>query len=129
MLGNRRIEVLREAKAEQEGTTDGNVRVPREVHIDLNRVRVHCPQQLGAAVERGCVERRLHDGIGHVAAYDYLLDQPTPDEVEGLDRLHRSRFFSTTAELRSELGRSDDRPGHKLGEEAQVQCEVQWRKR
>jgi hypothetical protein len=54
--GHRRVrgvEVLREAEAEQQGQPDRHVGVAREIGVDLDRVRVHPDERLGAPVLAG----------------------------------------------------------------------------
>jgi hypothetical protein len=72
----------------------------------------------------GNAEHRVHQlGCQHVGQHD-LLEQPADDQARGAPELDLARV-PRAAELRQELARPDDRTGHQVREERQVDGEVQ----
>ena len=118
------VEVLGEPDPQQEGDPDGDVRVAAEVGVDLHRVAVDGQQDLGGGVLPRDAEHGVDDGGGDVAGDDHLLEQPPPDEQRG-PRGVAGQEGAGDVQLGQELGGAHDRSRHQVGEERQVDGEVQ----
>ena len=69
-----RVEVRREADAEEQRDADGDVGVAAEVGVDLERVAVDGEQDLERAVVAGRGEDLVDDGAGQEARHHHLLE-------------------------------------------------------
>ena len=127
--GVRRVEVLRELDAEEQGEADGDVGVAGEVGVDLDGVGVDADQVVDRAVLGRVVEDRLHDPGGQLLGDDHLLGQAEHDQPEGPGGVDLAGVGPDPRHLRHELADPHDRPGHQVGEERQVGGEVQQRDR
>ena len=78
-----RVEVLREAEAEQQGEADGDVGVAAEVAVDLHRVAPGGEDRLGRRVLGGRREDRRDDRARDVGGDHDLLEQAGQDQPEG----------------------------------------------
>ena len=78
-----RVEVLREAQAEQQRAADGDVGVAAEVGVDLDGVAVDAEQDLEVRVLARVGEHRLDDRARHEARDHDLLEQSGEDQPEG----------------------------------------------
>ena len=126
--GVRRVEVLWELEPEQEREPDRDVRVAREVGVDLHRVRVDPDQDLERRVLAGRAEDLVDDVGCEVVRDHHLLEQPGRDQVEGAARVDAPRI-ARDVELRNQLPGPDDRPGHEVREEGEVHRELLERRR
>ncbi len=93
---------------------DGNVRVPREIAINLQGVSDHRRPDRRARVHRGMRENRIHERRQPVR-YEQLLREAQRDKLQPHvsprpGRLQRSRH------LRQENRSAHDRPGHQFRE-------------
>ncbi len=119
----RRHEVLREDVAHQQREPDRDVRVAGEVAVDLRRVRVGGHPHVRRAVGLRHREHRVDDRAREVVGDHDLLDQAEPDQRQaGADRdLVR---VARRLQLGQELAGAHDRAGDEVGEEAQVERDV-----
>ena len=120
----RRVEVRREADAEEQRDADGDVGVAAEVGVDLERVAVDGEEDLERAVVAGRGEDLVHDGAGEEARHHHLLEQARHDQPEGAGRLD-APGVGALAQLGQELGGPHDRAGHEVREEREVDGEVE----
>src|SRR5262249_5235203 len=118
------VEVLGEGDAQQQGDADGDVRVAAEVGVDLHGVAVDGDQDLRRAVLGRDAEHGVDDGGGDVAGDDHLLEQAAPDEEGGAGGVALGEHPGGV-QLGEELRGAHDRPGDQVGEEGQVDGEVQ----
>ena len=124
-LGDRRrlvggVEVLGEMESQQQGNADGHVRVAREVAVDLQRIGVDARQTLEAGVKQRLVEDAVHEVERDVVRDDRLLEQSREDQEDSRPE-HRARNHRVAADLRDEVACADDRAGHELREEREVE--------
>ena len=121
--GVRGVEVLREAKPEQERQADRDVRVSEEVGVDLDRVGVDPDQHL----ERGVLVRRPEDLVddvrGQVVGDHHLHEEARADQEEGARGVDVARI-PRRVELRDQLSGADDRSGDQMREEREVGGEL-----
>ncbi len=121
-------EVLRKDEAHQQGEADGDVGVAGEVAVDLGRVGVGGEDQVRPAERLGDAEGGVDDDPAEVVGDHHLLDQAEADQPEaGADgdvlRVTGAR------QLGDELAGADDRAGDQVGEEGEVDADVQQRGR
>jgi len=118
-----RAVVLREGEAHQQRDPDRHVGIAAEVAVDLDRVGVQGEPGVGRGERAGDGEDGVHDLARQEVGDADLLDQPERDQPAGgaerdVARVARGR------ELGQELACADDRPGHQVGEEAEVDGDV-----
>jgi hypothetical protein len=117
------VEVLREDEAQEQRDADRDVGVAREVAEDLHGVGVGGEQDVGCRVGLRDAEDRIDDLAREEVGDRHLLHEADDDERDAgadgdLARIARA------LELGQELARADDRAGDDVGEEAQVQPDV-----
>src|SRR5205807_6503210 len=119
-----RVEVVGKADTEQQRTADGDVGVSGEVGVDLHRVAVHG----GDNLRRGVVLRRVEDGVDEVGGQEgrqhHLLEHAREDQDESAAGIE-TPLVASPAHLRDELGGADDRAGDDVGEEGEVDGEIE----
>src|SRR5207237_1243912 len=74
------IEIDRQADAEQERAAPGNIGVPGEIKIQLQRISVDRDQDLCAAVQLGRVEDAVDQVLGKIVGDERLLHQAQADQ-------------------------------------------------
>ena len=121
----RRVEVLREAEAQQQRDADGHVRIAREVAVDLQRVAVDAHQALEARVEQRLVENAVDEVQRDVVRDDRLLEESREDQEDPRAEHLARDDDRVPADLRDEVPRPHDRPRDQLREERQVKEVVQ----
>ena len=119
-----RVEVARQVEAHEQRQADGNIRVAREVGIDLKGIEEEGCQVLEAGEEQGIGKDAVDEVEGQVVAQDNLLSQTAKYHEDG-EAEHPSAQEVATVELRYEVARLDDRSGYELREEADVEAEVE----
>src|SRR5439155_12657302 len=77
----RPVEVHSQVVAQEPRAPERNVRVAREVTVDLERVEVDRNEQRGTVVQRRVDEVGVHDG-GQRVGYDDLLEVPAQHLLE-----------------------------------------------
>src|SRR6266508_5782239 len=108
------VEILRELEAEPARRAAGDVSVRREVCVDLNGKREHAgPQNL----ERGIAQREdLVRDYADVVGDDELLEEPPHHQGEAARGLVEGEA-PLPLDLRQQVRRALDRPGHEMREE------------
>ena len=120
----RAAEVLREDVTHQQREPDRHVGVAGEVAVDLRRVRVRGEQRRPAlAYASGTAKTGSTTVAREVVGDDHLLDQPERDQRDA--RADRDLVrIPRLGQLRKELARAHDRPGHEVREEAEIDRDV-----
>ena len=121
-------EILLEAIAEQRGNADRDVAVGAEIAVDLNGVAPDRQGQIDGAVGERIEEHGIDDLGRQVVRHHDLLEQSHDDEQQAHGR-HGAAWIGRTLELRHHHLGADDRAGHELGEERNVQEDVEDRSR
>ena len=119
-----RVEVARQVEAHEQRQADGNIRVAREVGIDLKGIEEEGCQVLKPCEKQGIGKDAVDEVKGEVVAQDYLLRQ-APQYHEDGEAEHPAAQEVASVELRYEVARLDDRSGYELWEEADVEAEVE----
>ncbi len=112
----RAVEVLRQAEAHEECNTNRNVRVTREVRINLERISEKCNEVFEAGEQEWSVENAVHKVRGEVVAQDNLLGKA----VQNPEHSHAESAAGEEVrlvELRNELVGTNNRACHELREE------------
>ena len=120
------VEVLREGDAEQQGDADRHIGVAAEIGVNLHGVAVDRQQRLRRAVLPRQREDRIDDRRRDIAGDDHFLEEAEGDQPGRAARLlpvHRLR----SPQLRDELRRAHDRPGDEMGEEGEIDGEIEQR--
>ena len=112
--GVRGVEVLREAIPEEVRAAERDVRVAREVRVDLERVRVDGHQHLDRRKPLGVVEHALHEVLREEVPDDDLLREARRDEPEALGMLGLVEARGAR-ELGEHVLRAHDRARHQVG--------------
>ena len=112
----RRVEVRGKTHAEQERRTDRDVRVAREVAIDLHRVRVDAHEHFEAREVLGTIEDAVDQMNRELVRKNHFLHEPERDQKQtfasGLACQRRHRF-----ELRKQITRTNDGTRNQMREE------------
>ena len=119
-----RVEVLRQVEAHQHSHANGNVRIAREIGIDLQRVAEQGTEVLEAAEEQRVLKDAVDEVHSQVVREYQLLHQTVhnpEDRHAKLPTTQEVRFI----ELRDELGCPHNGPCHQLREEADVEAKVE----
>src|SRR5665647_1410853 len=124
----RRVEVLGQLEAEEQGDADGDVAVGAEVAVDLHRVGDDPPQGLPGRERLRRGEDAVDDVRRQVVGDQYLLGQAAEDEDEGAAGVDAVRV-ARRAQLRQEVAGTGDRTREQVREERHVDAEVQRRGR
>ena len=116
------MEVPGQAVAEQVGGAHGHVGVAREVAVDLQGVGQRGDPDRGAAVGRGVGEHLVGERC-HAVRDGQLLEHAHQEELDSQVRPRPAPVLAA-ADLRQEVARPHDRPGHQVREERDEQQEV-----
>ena len=118
-----RIEVLRQREAQQQGDTDGDIRIAREIGIDLQRIGKERKEVLEAGEEQRVVEDTVDEVDRQVIAEDDLLDK-TIQDPEHRQAKQTAREAEGAVELRNELVGTHNRSRHQAREETDIKTKI-----
>ena len=122
------VEVVGEPDAHQQGDADRHVGVAGEVGVDLHGVRDRGDRELEVGRLTRRREDRVDDRGGQVVRDHDLLEHAPADQPGGAHRVD-ALAVASTPQLVFELRHPHDRTGHEVGEERQVDREVEQRDR
>ena len=120
----RAVEVLRQAESHEEGDTDGDVRIAREVGIDLQRIGEKRNQVFYAREEERRIENAIDKVCREVVAQDNLLGKSVQNPEHGHAECSAGKEIRLV-KLRHKLVCTHDRACDKLREERKVKAEIQ----
>ena len=119
-----RVEVLGQSEAHEQGHTNGNVGVAREVGVDLEAVAVEGHQVLKTRETSGVLKHAVDEVHRQVVRQEHLLQESIQDPKCGDAKLLFSQVV-LLVELGNEVRRAHNGPGHQLGKEAHVEPKIQ----
>ncbi|MNH14195.1 hypothetical protein D3C79_737830 [compost metagenome] len=122
------IEVVRQAKAQQQGDAGNQVGVAAEVEIDQEAVAIHAQQDLLGRIAARRFKHRVDPLAGQPGAAKEQLDHRQGDQAQSPLRLQHLTD-TAGANLRQHVAGAVDRAGNQAGEERQVQGQVERRSR
>ena len=120
----RAVEVLRQAESHEEGNADSDVRISREVGIDLQRVGEKRNQVFDASEQERRIENAIDKVCCEVVAQDNLLCKSVQNPEYGHAECATGEEIRLV-KLRHELVGTHDRARHELREKRKVKTEVQ----
>ena len=119
-----RVEVARQVEAHEQREADGDVRVAREVGIHLQRIGEEGHKVLEAGEEHRVFEHAVDEVHRDVVAQDDFLEQSVENPEHGHAELQPAQAVFPV-ELGNEVAGLHDGPCHELGEEGDVESEVE----
>ena len=120
----RAVEVLRQAETHQKSNANGNVRVTREVGVNLQRVCEKRNEVFEASEQERGIENAVHKVCREVVAQDNLLGKTVQNPEYGHAKGAAGEEIRLV-KLWNELVGTNDRACHELREERKVKAEVQ----
>ena len=121
----RRVEVLAQAEAHQQGNTYCNVGIAREVAVQLQRISEHRHQRLEASVHVGICKHAVDKVDCNIVANHNLLYQAFQYHKHSRAKLVAcKRIFLVN--LRHKLRRTDNRSGNQLREKRHIESKVDY---
>ena len=118
------VEVLRQAESHEEGDADSDVRIAREVGIDLQRVGEKRNQVFYAREEERRIKNAVNKVCREVVAQNDLLGKTVQNPEHGHAECAAGEEIRLV-KLRYELVGTHDRASHELWEERKVKTKVQ----
>lgn len=122
----RRSEVLREMVAHHPSQPDGDVRIPRKVAVNLERVENHPDEQVHGAKGFGRVKTLIHKGRERIGDGYFFEKAPQHTAKAGMPGPPLEAFV--IAHLRQQIPRPHDGAGDELREQRDERREAQQRR-
>ena len=120
----RAVEILRQAETHEKGNANSNVRVTREVGVNLERISEKRNEVFKACEQERGIENAVHKVCRKVVAQDNLLGETVQNPEHGHAKSAAGEEIRLV-ELRNELVGTNDWACHELREERKVKAEVQ----
>ena len=120
----RAVEVLRQAESHEEGYANGDVRIAREIGVNLERICEKCDEVFKAGEQKRRIENAIDKVCREVVAQDNLLGKSVQTPEHGHAESAAGEEIRLV-KLRYEFVRTYNRACHELREKREVKAEIQ----